>query len=81
MAVGGDVRGRFVAVGVTADPRAALVSAIEAHYRDHWEPPTVRELQAAVGWKSPSTVHKWLKALAREGRIEIGERRRMVRLP
>ncbi len=40
------------------------------------EPPTVREIAAAVGLKSPSSVQKHLKALEREGIITQGGRGR-----
>ena len=40
------------------------------------EPPTVREIAAAVGLKSPSSVQKHLKALEREGVITQGGRGR-----
>ena len=38
----------------------------------HGYPPSVREIGAAVGLKSPSTVHFHLKKLADAGVIEIG---------
>ena len=39
---------------------------------EHGYPPSVREIGAAVGLKSPSTVHFHLKGLEVAGVIEIG---------
>ncbi|MBN1418268.1 MAG: repressor LexA [Planctomycetes bacterium] len=44
------------------------------------EPPTVREIGRRVGLRSPSTVIRHLRALAREGLIEITGRSRGVRV-
>ena len=40
---------------------------------DKGYPPTVREICAELGIRSPSTVHRYLKELEAEGRISMGE--------
>jgi repressor LexA len=46
------------------------VRLIDEHRRQYGYPPSVRELQAAVGLSSMSTIHRDLVALRDEGLIE-----------
>ena len=46
-----------------------ILSFIEEHTREKGYPPTVREICAAVGLNSPSTVHGYLSRLEKAGHI------------
>ena len=46
-----------------------ILSFIEEHTREKGYPPTVREICAAVGLNSPSTVHGYLSRLEKAGQI------------
>lgn len=46
---------------------------ITCHIREHGYPPTVREICAELSIRSTSTVHRYLKELVSEGRIEMAE--------
>lgn len=50
--------------------RTELVRLIREHRVIHGYPPSVRELQAATGVASMSTIHRDLVALRAEGLIE-----------
>lgn len=54
--------------GVT---KAAIYEFIKEYYEANGIPPTVREIGAALGLKSTSTVHAHLRALADEGLINM----------
>lgn len=41
-----------------------------SYWRDHAEPPTYREILAAVGIRSLSTAHYHVQRLAKDGRID-----------
>jgi repressor LexA len=49
--------------------QSAIVAFIRAHVADHGYPPTVRDIAAAVGLVSPSSVAYQLGELARLGAI------------
>jgi SOS-response transcriptional repressor LexA len=44
---------------------------IDAHWRDHWTSPTVRELGRAMGLASSASAHALIARLEREGKIEV----------
>ena len=46
-----------------------VLDYVNAHIEQNGYPPSVREICAALGFKSTSTVHIYLKALEREGKI------------
>lgn len=46
---------------------------ITYHIKEHGYPPTVREICAELSIRSTSTVHRYLKELVAEGRIEMAE--------
>ncbi len=46
---------------------------ITYHINEHGYPPTVREICAELEIRSTSTVHRYLKELCAEGRIEMAE--------
>ena len=60
--------------------RTAILEAIASHIEENGWPPSVREIGAAVGLSSSSTVHQHLMQLKREGKIELGGGPRMIRL-
>ena len=47
-----------------------ILEFIQKATRENGFPPSVREIAAAVGLRSPSTVHAHLKVLDREGSIK-----------
>jgi repressor LexA len=49
--------------------RERIVSAIAAYWSEHGYAPTMREVAAAAGLRSPESVHTHLQQLAAEGRI------------
>ena len=51
------------------DKQQQILSFIEQHTREKGYPPTVREICAAVGLNSPSTVHGYLSRLEKAGFI------------
>lgn len=51
------------------DKQQQILSFIEQHTREKGYPPTVREICAAVGLNSPSTVHGYLSRLEKAGYI------------
>lgn len=53
----------------------AILNFIEQYTEQHGYPPSVREIGAAVGLRSPSTVHTHLKTLAERGAIQRDERK------
>ena len=60
--------------------RLWIMEAIAAHMEKNGWAPTVREIAAAVGLSSPSTVHVHLMQLQREGRLHLGGGARMIRV-
>ncbi len=50
-----------------------ILEYIEQYSNINGYPPTVREIGAAVGLNSPSTVHGYLQRLERDGKLEKGE--------
>jgi len=69
--------------GITIPSRRdAIVQYISRYHDEHGFPPTVREIGAAVGLKSTSTVAYYLRHLEQEGRIQrVRERSRGLSLP
>ncbi len=47
-----------------------ILDFIDGYWCLHRRPPTVREIGAAIGLKSPASVHYHLEALARNGLVE-----------
>jgi repressor LexA len=59
-----------------------VLEFIEQFTRQHKYPPSVREIGAAVGLRSPSTVHAHIKALAEKGFLQKDKRKtRSLSLP
>ena len=54
--------------------RQAILSFIEEYTVENGYPPSVREICAAVGLKSPSTVHSHIRILQEEGFLSKGEK-------
>jgi len=54
--------------------RQAILSFIEEYTVENGYPPSVREICAAVGLKSPSTVHSHIRILQEEGYLSKGEK-------
>jgi repressor LexA len=52
-----------------------ILEFIEQHTREHKYPPSVREIGAAVGLRSPSTVHAHLKSLKEKGALHKDDRK------
>ena len=50
-----------------------IYNYITYHIKEHGYPPTVREICAELSIRSTSTVHRYLKELVSEGRIEMAE--------
>lgn len=50
-----------------------IYNFITYHIKEHGYPPTVREICAELSIRSTSTVHRYLKELVSEGRIEMAE--------
>ena len=50
-----------------------IYNYITYHIKEHGYPPTVREICAELSIRSTSTVHRYLKELVTEGRIEMAE--------
>ena len=46
-----------------------ILEFIESFVKENKYPPSVREIGSAVGFKSPSTVHLYLKKLEEEGKL------------
>jgi repressor LexA len=73
--------------GVTGMKKASvkqqrILDFIEQFTREHKYPPSVREIGAAVGLRSPSTVHAHIKALMDKGFIQKDKRKtRALSLP
>lgn len=55
---------------ILSERRRAILEFIEQSIREHGYPPTVREIGAAVGLRSTSTVHFHLRALQEQGLLE-----------
>lgn len=55
--------------GNGTERKDAICAFIVSHVEENGWPPTVREIGAAVGLDSPSTVHAYLTQLVHEGRI------------
>lgn len=53
--------------------RQQILDYVTAYTRENGFPPTVREISAAVGLRSPSTVHSHLKILQEGGYLEKGD--------
>ncbi len=66
----------------SSDRQQAILKFITERIRQDGYPPSVREIGAAVGLKSPSTVHAHLKSLKAMGYIEDDgpNRKRAIRL-
>ena len=59
-----------------------IVDFIEKFTKEHKYPPSVREIGAAVGLRSPSTVHAHIKALKEKGFLQKDDRKtRALSLP
>ena len=54
--------------------RQSILSFIEEYTLDNGYPPSVREICAAVGLRSPSTVHSHIRILQEEGYLSKGEK-------
>ena len=54
--------------------RQSILTFIEEYTLDNGYPPSVREICAAVGLKSPSTVHSHIRILQEEGYLNKGEK-------
>lgn len=62
--------------------QAEIYAFIQSYTQDHGYPPSVREIGAAVGLKSPSTVHFHMKKLEAEGHIlKADGKTRAISLP
>ena len=59
-------------MGTITPKQQKIYDFIQSFTAEHGYPPSVREIGAAMGLKSPSTVHFHLKKLADAGVIEIG---------
>jgi repressor LexA len=57
-----------------------MLAYIREYIQAHGWPPTVREIGAALGIKSTSTVAHHLRALARLGYVELGPGARTIRV-
>lgn len=53
------------------DPRSQILAAIRDSVKERGYPPTLREIAEAVGLASTSSVHYHLRALRRDGLIEL----------
>jgi repressor LexA len=59
-----------------------ILAFIEQFTREHKYPPSVREIGAAVGLRSPSTVHAHIKTLTEKGFLQKDDRKtRALSLP
>ncbi len=56
------------------DRQRAVLEYITEYIEVRRKPPTVREIQANFGFKSPNAVDNHLKALERKGRIQRAPR-------
>jgi len=54
--------------------RQAILNFIEEYTVENGYPPSVREICAAVGLRSPSTVHSHIRILQEEGYLNKGEK-------
>lgn len=54
--------------------RDLIASLVSEHYREHGEPPTIRELRDRAGLGSTGGVVHHLKVLESEGRVRRGRR-------
>ena len=54
--------------------RQSILTFIEEYTLDNGYPPSVREICAAVGLRSPSTVHSHIRILQEEGYLNKGEK-------
>jgi len=59
-----------------SEPQAKIVTFIADFIEEHGWPPTMREIQLALGYGSPSTVHNHIHRLVHLGYLE-GSGRRM----
>ena len=59
-----------MARGKLGKRQLAIYDFIRAYSDEHGYPPSVREIGAAVGLASPSTVHMHLKVLEEQGLIK-----------
>ena len=67
---GGDEREATMARGKLGKRQLAIYDFIRTYSAEHGYPPSVREIGAAVGLASPSTVHMHLKVLEESGLIK-----------
>ena len=59
-----------------------ILEFIEIFIKENRYPPSVREIGSAVGFKSPSTVHLYLKKLEEEGKLsQDSSKTRSIKLP
>lgn len=49
----------------------AILELIQTEVGSHGRPPTVREIQEHLGYKSPSSVQALIRHMVRDGLIEI----------
>lgn len=63
-------KGGLMATGRLSKRQTAIYDYICAYTQEHGYPPSVREIGAAVGLASPSTVHTHLKVLEQKGYIK-----------
>lgn len=62
-------------------PQAAVLRAILTHYATTGYPPTVRDLMAGFGFKSPNAVAVHLRALRTKGYLDSSERAARTLVP
>ena len=58
----------------TTDKQEKILEFLNQHIEEKGYPPTVREICAAVGLRSPSTVHSHIRILQEEGYLNKGEK-------
>ncbi|MDR0293511.1 MAG: transcriptional repressor LexA [Oscillospiraceae bacterium] len=59
----------------TSVKQQRILDFVEQFTREHKYPPSVREIGAAVGLRSPSTVHAHIKALTEKGFLQKDDRK------
>lgn len=69
-------------IRVPSERRRAILETISRHVGEHGSPPTLRELGATVGLRSPSTVLQHLNMLRHAGYLRRdGRHARLPSLP
>ena len=78
----GGSAGRSLTLGTITPKQQKIYDFIQSFTAEHGYPPSVREIGAAMGLKSPSTVHFHLKGLEEAGMIVKAEgKTRAITLP